>query len=84
MIKLSSAYELLLDAVRESMAIVFYYEIVQHVFWTENNPNSVYLKRKFTSLFKQYLNLRKVLVIIVEPEVQLYNLVTSKLLLSMH
>ena len=50
------------------------------VFWTENNPNSIYLKRKFTSLFKQCLNLRKALVIIVEPEVQFYNLVPSKLL----
>ena len=82
MIKLCSAYELLLDPVRESMVrpIVLCYEIVQRVFWTENNPNSIYLKRKFTSLFKQCLNLRKALVIIVEPEVQFYNLVPSKLL----
>ena len=79
MIKLSSAYELLLDPVRESMTIVFYYEIVQQVFWTENTPNSIYLKRKFTSLFKQCLNLRKALVIIVELEVQFYNLGPSKL-----
>ena len=52
-----------------SISIVFYYEIAEHVFWTENNPNSIYLKRKFTSLFKQSLNLHKALVIIVEPEV---------------
>ena len=52
-----------------SIPIVYYYEIAEHVFWTENNPNSIYLKRKFTSLFKQSLNLHKALVIIVEPEV---------------
>ena len=60
--------------------MVFYYEIVKQVFWTENTPNSIYLKRKFTSLFKQSLNLRKALVIIVELEVQFCNLGPSKLL----
>ena len=61
----------------KSMAIVLWSRptmLDQNVLWTENNPNSVYLKLKFTSLFKQCLNLRKVLVNIVEPEVQLYNL----------